>query len=99
MQDNDPKHTYCKPAKFMAEKGANSSKTPPESPNINPNESSCHKLIVYYKIDKTNVKGPMLKGRLINGIEDFWKTVTSAKCTTYIRLLHIVILKITKKVL
>ena len=90
MQDNDPKHTSHKAAEFMAENGINWWKTPPESPDINPIENLWHELKEFIRRE---IK-PRTKDELIDGIKDFWKTVTPAKCTKYIRHLRKVIPKI-----
>lgn len=93
MQDNDPKHTSRKAAKFMDENGINWWKTPPESPDINPIENLWHELKEFIRRE---IK-PRTKEELIDGIKDFWKTVTLAKCTKYIRHLRKVIPKIIEK--
>lgn len=93
MQDNDPKHTSRKAAKFMDENGINWWKTLPESPDINPIENLWHELKEFIRRE---IK-PRTKEELIDGIKDFWKTVTLAKCTKYIRHLRKVIPKIIEK--
>ena len=87
MQDNDPKHTSRHAESFLAEKGVNWWRTPPESPDFNPIENMWHELKEFLRRE---VK-PRTKEALISGIEQFWDTVTSEKCKKYIRHLRKVI--------
>ena len=87
MQDNDPKHTSRHAGSFLAEKGVNWWRTPPESPDFNPIENMWHELKEYLRRE---VK-PRTKEALIGGIEEFWATVTAEKCKKYIRHLRKVI--------
>ena len=87
MQDNDPKHTSRLANEFFQSSNINWWKTPPESPDTNPIENLWHELKEYLRRE---VK-PKIKQELIDGIQDFWRTVTVAKCTKYIRHLRKVI--------
>ena len=87
MQDYDPKHTSRHAESFLAEKGVNWWRTPPESPDFNPIENMWHELKEFLRRE---VK-PRTKEALISGIEQFWDTVTSEKCKKYIRHLRKVI--------
>ena len=76
MQDNDPKHTSCKVKEWMEQNDLHWWKTPAESPDLNPIENMWHELKEYLRRE---VK-PMSKDELINGIHEFWSTVTVEKC-------------------
>ena len=93
MQDNDPKHTSKRAAKFFATKGVHWWKTPPESSDLNPIENLWHELKEYLRRE---VK-PHIKDQLVSGIIDFWQTVTSAKFTRYIRYLKKVIPRVIEQ--
>lgn len=90
MQDNDPKHTSRCAQSFFIEKGINWWKTPPESPDLNPIENLWHEVKEYVRRE---VK-PRSKHELINGIIQFWDTVSIAKCRKYINHLNKVIPKV-----
>ena len=62
-------------------------KTPPESPDFNPIENLWHELKEYI-CREVKLK---TKAELVDGIKEFWKTVTVEKCTRYIRHLRKVI--------
>ena len=87
MQDNDPKHTSHYVADFLDLNCINWWKTPPESPDFNPIKNLWHELKEYIRRE---VK-PKTKAELVDGIKEFWKTVTVEKCTRYIRHLRKVI--------
>ena len=76
MQDNDPKHSSNYAETWMAAKGVNRWKTPPESPDLNPIENLWHEL---KECIRHEVK-PKVKQELINGILVFWRTVDIDKC-------------------
>ena len=76
MQDNDPKHTSVAAQQFYVDSGINHWKTPPESPDLNPIENMWHELKEFLRRE---VK-PHSKQELIDGIQQFWATVTVAKC-------------------
>ena len=85
MQDNDPKHT-CRHAKaFYKRKSINWTKTPAESPDLNPIENLWHELKEFIRRE---VK-PHTKEELILGIKQFWKTVDVAKCTRFVFLINV----------
>ena len=87
MQDNDPKLTSKKAAAFLAAESINWWKTSAESPDCNPIENLWHELKEYIRRE---VK-PHTKEQLIQGIQEFWATVSVQKCTKYIRHLRKVI--------
>lgn len=87
MQDNDPKHTSHYIQDFLDRNSINWWKTHPESPDFNPIENLWHELKEFIRRE---VK-PKTKAELLDGIKEFWKTVTIEKCTKYIRHLHKVI--------
>ena len=64
--------------------------SPPESPDLKPIENLWHELKEYL----CRVVKPMTKDRLLDGIEQFWKTVTVTKCRKYIGHLHKVIIEL-----
>ena len=68
MQDNDPKHTSRQAKQFFEENGVNWSKTPAESPDLNPVENLRHELKEFLRRE---VK-PHTKEELITGIQQFW---------------------------
>ena len=93
MQDNDPKHTSCYAGRFMEQNGINWWRTPPESPDssdLNPIENLWHELKEYIR----RVVKPKVKQELLDGIQEFWKTVTVDKCRRYIGHLKTVIPKV-----
>ena len=77
MQDNDPKHASKFAESFYRRNNINWWKTPPESPDCNPIENMWHELKEFLRRE---VK-PHNKGELINGIQQFWRTVDVPKCT------------------
>ena len=87
MQDNDPKHVSKLAQEFLEQHSINWWRTPPESPDLNPNENLWHELKEYLRRE---VK-PRTKDELVNGIEEFWGSVSGEKCRKYIRHLHKVI--------
>ena len=90
MQDNDPKHTSRCAQAFFEDKGIMWWKTPPESPDLNPIENMWHEIKEYLRRE---VK-PRTKQELMDGIVEFWKTVTISKCRKYINHLVKVIPKV-----
>ena len=87
MQDNDPKHTSKLGESFLRTNGINWWKTPPDSPDLNPIENLWHELKEYLRRE---VK-PRSKDELVDGIVQFWGSVSGEKCRKYIRHLHKVI--------
>jgi len=65
-------------------------KTPPESPDLNPIENLWHELKEYIRRE---VK-PKTKDELVEGIKEFWGSVSGEKCRKYIRHLHKVVPRI-----
>ena len=92
MADNDPKHTSGAAQTFLEEMGIHWWRTPPESPDINPIENMWHELKEYLRRE---VK-PTTKQELVNGIQEFWRTVDVTKCKKYIRHLRKVIPKVVE---
>lgn len=90
MQDNDPKHTSRLVRGFMEDEGINWWKTPAESPDCNPIENMWHELKEYLRRE---IK-PQTKSALVEGIQQFWRTVDVAKCRKYICHLRKVIPKV-----
>ena len=84
MQDNHPKHMLRKAITFFEDNSINWWKTSPESHDLNPIENLWHELKGYVRRE---VK-PRTKEELIQGICQFWDTVTIEKCGRYIRHLH-----------
>lgn len=87
MQDNDPKHTSIYARDFITDNNINWWKTPAESPDLNPIENMWHELKEFCRRE---VK-PTTKQELINGIVQFWETVTVEKCNKYINHLKKVV--------
>lgn len=77
-------------ASYMQDAGINWWRTPAESPDMNPIENLWHELKEY---NRREVK-PTTRDELKEGIKDFWKTVTVAKCQKYIGHLRKVIPKV-----
>ncbi len=92
MQDNDPKHTSRVAKAFLNDNGINWWPTPPESPDMNPIENVWHELKDYIR---SNVK-PHTKQQLIDGIEEFFTRLDTAKCCRYINHMHRVIPKVVE---
>ena len=63
---------------------------PPESPDYNPIENLWHELKEYIRHE---VK-PHTKQELVDGIKEFWATVTVDKCIRYINHLSKVVPKL-----
>lgn len=72
MQDKDPKHTSKLARQYMEEKSINWWKTPLESPDCNPIENLWHEAKEFIQRE---VK-PKTKQELIDGILQFWRSVT-----------------------
>ena len=90
MQDNDPKHTSNMGKDFLDNNNITWWKTPPESPDLNPIENLWHELKEYLRRE---VK-PKTKDELVDGIVEFWGSVSGEKCRKYIRHLDKVIPRI-----
>ena len=90
MQDNDPKHTSKLGQAFLKTNKITWWKTPPESPDLNPIENLWHELKEFLRRE---VK-PKTKDELVDGIVEFWGSVSGEKCRKYIRHLDKVIPKV-----
>ena len=66
--------------KFIEENNINYWPTPAESPDLNPIEMIWHELKSYLR----RFVKPTNKEQLVNGIQEFWQTVTPEKCQRYI---------------
>ena len=71
MADNDPKNTSNKAKAFVTANGINWCRTA-ESPDCNPIENLWHELKEYNR----RVVKPANKQQLIDGIQQFWETVS-----------------------
>ena len=80
MADNDPKHTSNEAKDWLTANGVDWWRTPAESPDCNPIENLWHELKEYNR----RVVKPTNKQQLIDGIQQFWETVSVAKCVKYI---------------
>jgi hypothetical protein len=83
-QDNDPKHTSKATQSFMIGNHINWWKSPAESPDLNPIENLWAEMKNYIC---TTVK-PTIKQELVDGLYEFWATVTPEKCRKYISHIH-----------
>lgn len=81
MQDNDPKHTSKMGQAFLNSNNVTWWKTPPESPDLNPIENLWHELKEFIRRE---IK-PTSKDQLVDGIVQFWGSVSGEKCRKYIR--------------
>ena len=73
-------HTARKLEQFLNDNLITWWKTPPESPDCNLIEMVWHELNEFIQRE---VK-PRNKQQLIDGIQNFWATVTVAKCVKYV---------------
>ena len=71
----------------MAENEVNWFRTPPESPDMNPIGNLWHEVKEYLRREVKRES----KAKLIDGIEEFWRTVDKQKCQKYIGHLRKVI--------
>ena len=90
MQDNDPKHTSRLAQAFFERNQITWWRTPPESPDMNPIENVWHELKEFIRREAK----PKNKEQLIDGIQQFWRTMTREKCCRYINHIHKVIPKV-----
>ena len=72
---------------FVVEKGVHWSKTPAESPDLNPIENLWHELKEFIRREVKR----KTKEELIKGIEKFWDQVIVERCNKYVNHLRIVI--------
>ena len=79
QQDNDPKYSRKYISHLFKFHGIYWWKTPPESPDLNPIENCCGSLKQYLR---SSYKPTNLE-ELMNGIEEFWQTLTPDVCKKY----------------
>lgn len=65
---------------FVRDNSINYWPTPAESPNMNPIEMLWHELKSFLR----RIVKPKNKEELVEGIQQFWQTVTPEKCQRYI---------------
>ena len=87
MQDNNPKHTSQATRSYSITQSINWWTTHAESSDLNSIENLWNELKGFIRCE---VK-PTSKAEVINGIDQFWCTVTDEKCRKYITHLHEVI--------
>ena len=90
QQDNDPRHRSNYIKRLFKFHDIYWWKTPAESPDLNPVENCWGSLKQYLR---TTYK-PTNTEELMNGIEEFWNSLTPEVCIKYIRHLHTVIPKV-----
>ena len=93
FQDNDPKHTSRAAQEFYAASGINWWHSPAESPDMNPIENVWHEVKEFLRCE---IK-PTTKEELVQGIKEFWSTVTLHKCCRYINHLQKVLPRVIEK--
>lgn len=79
MQDNDPKHTSRAARSYHITQSINWWPTPAESPDINSIENIWHELkeFIQHEVKSTT------KSELVNGIIQFWHTVTDENAVNH----------------
>lgn len=92
QQDNDPKHSSKYIRRLFKFHGIYWWKTPPESPDLNPIENCWGSLKQYLR---SSYK-PTNLDELMNGIEEFWQTLTPDVCKKYISHLQKVMPKVVE---
>lgn len=80
MQNNDPKHTSHVACSFLQANNIRWSRTPPNSPDVSAMENVWYDMKEYIR-DKVR---PSSQRELIAGVQEFWKTMTPAKCNRYL---------------
>ena len=93
FQDNDLKHTSRAAQEFYAASGINWWRSPAESLDINPIENVWHEVKEFLRRE---IK-PTTKEQLVQGIKEFWSTVTPYKCCHYINHLQKVLPRVIEK--
>ena len=78
---------------FMQDSEINYWPTPAESPDLNPIEMLWHQLKSFLR----RIIKPKVKDELVNGIHEFWRTVTPEKCQRYINHLQKVLPAIVER--
>ena len=91
-QDNDPKHSSNHIKRLFKFHGIYWWKTPPESPDLNPIENCWGSLKQFLR---SSYKPTNLQ-QLMNGIEEFWQSLTPEVCRKYIQHLHKVMPKVVE---
>lgn len=79
--------------RFIEENNINYWPTPAESPDLNPIEMIWHELKSYLR----RFVKPTNKEQLVNGIQEFWQTVTPEKCQQYIGHLRKVVPEVIRR--
>ena len=79
--------------RFIEENNINYWPTPAESSDLNPIEMIWHELKSYLR----RIVKPTNKEQLVNGIQEFWQTVTSEKCQRYIGHLRKVVPEVIRR--
>ena len=92
QQDNDPKHSSKYIGRLFKFHNVYWWKTPAESPDLNPIENCWGSLKQYLR----NTYKPKNLEELMDGIEQFWLSLTPEICTKYIRHLHKVMPKVVE---
>ena len=80
MADNDPKHTSNEAKRFLKDQKVTWWRTPAKLLDCNPIKNLWHEVKEYIQ----RVKKPRTKQELIDGIKEFWESMTVAKCLKYI---------------
>lgn len=78
---------------FVRDNSINYRPTPAESPDMNPIEMLWHEL----KSFPRQIVKPKNKEDLVEGIQQFWQTVTAEKCQRYIGHLQKVMPKVIRR--
>ena len=79
--------------RFIEENNINYWPTPAESSDLNPIEMIWHELKSYLR----RIVKPTNKEQLVNGIQEFWQTVTPEKCQRYIGHLRKVVPEVIRR--
>ena len=78
---------------FVRDNSINYWPTPAESPDMNPIEMLWHKLKSFLR----RIVKPKNKEELVEGIQQFWQTVTPEKCQRYIGHLQKVVPEVIRR--
>ena len=78
---------------FIRDNSINYWPTPAESPDMNPIEMLWHELKSFLR----RVVKPKNKEELVEGIQQFWQTVTPEKCQRYIGHLQKVVPEVIRR--